>query len=222
MAVQISKPSAIFFDWDGTLVDSMSALHAYYNHVLQHFGMQPITMEQAQSNIRRSAREVFPEIFGSESDEALQVFYTFVAETHLNHLTAFPDAEEFLAELATYKIPLGVVSNKKHSFLLDEINHLGWGKYFTSNIGAGMATKDKPAPDPILMAAGNIGLSPVCETIWYVGDTETDMLAGQAAGCAIVFIEHGLGVPADVAQHNVSPYFVNNLKELGGLVKKFF
>lgn len=222
MKPELKKPAAIFFDWDGTLVDSMAALHAYYNHVLSHFGMPQITLAQAQSNIRRSAREVFPEIFGVKSDEALKVFYEFVETEHLKHLTAFDGADEFLKDVSPYKIPMGIVSNKKHSFLLKEITHVGWDIYFSSNIGAGVANKDKPAPDPLLLAAHNINIFPDEHHIWYVGDTETDMQAAQAAGFALVFIEHGLGTREDCLKQGLTPYFVKDLSELSLLVKKFF
>jgi phosphoglycolate phosphatase len=222
MLGELKKPSAIFFDWDGTLVDSMAALHAYYNHVLIHFGMPPITLEQAQSNIRRSAREVFPEIFGGKAEEALSVFYSFVETEHLKHLRAFDGAEDFLNSLATHNIPMGIVSNKKHSFLLKEITHLGWDKYLISNIGAGVANKDKPAPDPLLRAAEQINMFATNYNIWYVGDTETDMQAAEAAGFQLIFIEHGLGRRADCQKHGLNPYFVKDLGELEGLVQKFF
>lgn len=218
----LQKPAAIFFDWDGTLVDSMAALHAYYNHVLVHFGMPSITLEQAQSNIRRSAREVFPEVFGMKSDEALKVFYEFVEAEHLKHLKAFKGANEFLIDISLYKIPMGIVSNKKHSILLKEIAHLGWDKYLISNIGAGIAEKDKPAPDPLLRAAEQINMSPANHNIWYVGDTETDMQAAKAAGFELIFIEHGLGRREDCLKQGLIPYFIKDLLELRLLVKKFF
>lgn len=221
MTKPLQKPDAIFFDWDGTLVDSLPALNEYYNHVLNAFSKPPITIEQAKSNIRRSAREVFPEVFGNQAEEALAVFYDFVTKKHLEHLEAFADSHSFMDELSTLDIQLGIVSNKKHSFLLKEITHLGWDKYFVSNIGAGEAAKDKPEPDPLLLAASKIGLSPDTHEIWYVGDTETDMMAAVAAGFQPIFIEHGLGSRFDCEKHGLTPCFVKDLPQLMELVKKF-
>lgn len=222
MTQSLQKPDAIFFDWDGTLVDSLPALNGYYNHVLNAFSKPPITIEQAKSNIRRSARDVFPEVFGDQAEDALKIFYDYVAQKHLEHLIPFSGSHDFMAELGALNIPLGIVSNKKHSFLLKEITHLGWDRYLTSNIGAGEAAKDKPEPDPLLLAATKIGLSPVQNHIWYVGDTETDMMAAQAAGFELIFIEHGLGTREDCQKHGLEPYFVKNLDDLLQLVKKFF
>lgn len=217
----LKKPDAIFFDWDGTLVDSLPALLTFYNHVFEKFGHPQIDIEQAKKTIRLSAREVFPKIFGDKADEAFAVYFDIVEKTHLTHLTAFVDSFPFLQHLSDMKIPLGVVSNKRHKFLLREINHLGWDKYLTSNIGAGEAAKDKPAPDPLIMAAEKMGLNPSQDEIWYVGDTETDMLAAVAAGFQPIFIEHGLGTRQDCEKHAVSPYFVKDLPDLIALVEKY-
>lgn len=217
----LKKPDAIFFDWDGTLVDSLPALTTYYNHVLEKFSLPKISMDEAKKKIRRSAREVFPEIFGDKSDDAFAAYYSFVEKNHLDHLTAFPSSQNFLDRLASLKIPMGIVSNKRHSFLLKEIGHLGWDKYLVSNIGAGEAERDKPAPDPLLMAAEHMRLNPAQHEIWYVGDTETDMMAAVAAGFQPIFIEHGLGVKADCEEQDLQPYFVKDLSDLIALVEKF-
>lgn len=218
----LQKPDAIFFDWDGTLVDSLPALVTYYNHVLKQFDLPLLSIDAAKKSIRRSAREVFPEIFGDRADEAFAAYYDVVEKTHLDHLAPFDDSYHFLERLAALNIPMGIVSNKRHSFLLKEIGHLGWDKYLLSNIGAGEAAKDKPAPDSLLMAAAKLDLDPERHEIWYVGDTETDMMAANAAGFQPIFIEHGLGTQADCERHKLTPYFVNKLPDLVALVEKYF
>lgn len=218
----LQKPAAIFFDWDGTLVDSLAPLHAYYNHVMAHFGREPITTAQAKQNIRRSAREVFPELFGAQSPEAMDVFYACVADKHLEQLSPFSDSPDFVRFLSTLSIPMGIVSNKRHSYLMEEITHLGWNSVFTANVGAGMAARDKPSPDPLVMAIQKAGLDPSSHHIWYIGDTETDIQTAVAAHCTPIFIEHGMGTQDDLAKYNLHPYCVKDLRELAELVQKFF
>lgn len=46
----------------------------------------------------------------------------------------------------------------------------------------------KPAPGMLLDAAGAVEADP--HTSWMVGDTETDVAAGRAAGCRTLLIEH--------------------------------
>jgi D-glycero-D-manno-heptose 1,7-bisphosphate phosphatase len=53
---------------------------------------------------------------------------------------------------------------------------------------AGPCPCRKPAPGMLLEAAGTLKLD--LETSWLVGDTDTDIAAGQAAGCATALIEY--------------------------------
>jgi D-glycero-D-manno-heptose 1,7-bisphosphate phosphatase len=47
----------------------------------------------------------------------------------------------------------------------------------------------KPAPGMLLDAAHDLGLD--LARSWMIGDTDTDMQAGRAAGCRVGLIEHG-------------------------------
>ena len=217
----LQKPDAILFDWDGTLIDSLPALHSYYNHVLGAFSMPFISREEARARIRLSARDVFPKLFGDQWQNAFDLYYDCVAKTHLDHLVAMDGGGDFIARLAALEIPMGVVSNKRHVFLLKEIAHLGWDKYLVANVGAGEAAKDKPAPDPLHMAMDQLHISPDVHEIWYVGDTETDMMAAVAAGCQPIFIEHGLGTRDECYQHGLNPYVFKGFSDLLAEVEKF-
>lgn len=53
---------------------------------------------------------------------------------------------------------------------------------------AGPCDCRKPAPGMLLDAAGTLGIE--LKRSWMVGDTDTDVLAGRAAGCRTVLIEH--------------------------------
>ena len=41
----LKKPDAILFDWDGTLVESLKAIHAAHNVVLTNFGHRALSYE---------------------------------------------------------------------------------------------------------------------------------------------------------------------------------
>lgn len=206
------KPDAIFFDWDGTLIDSKEAIQGYLNHVLGHFGKPLLSLEEACKATRKSARETYPQVFGEKSDEALQLLYKHVAETHLSTLKPFEGAEEFLDKLHHAQIPMAVVSNKHHPNLLREVSYLGWDVYLTENVGAGEAERDKPSPDPLLLSAKRKGLDPSKHELWYVGDTETDMKAALGAGFRPFFIEHGMEKREDVLHFPQLPVFVQDFQ----------
>ncbi len=212
------RPDAVLFDWDGTLVDTFPMIKACYVHMTNHFGLPEISDYQIGANMRRSARDLFPEIFGDKADEAFKVFYEFAAKHHLDYLEPMKDAQEFLSLISSRSIPMGVVSNRKHELLVEEIPYLEWDKYLTCLIGAGEAEKDKPAPDPLLLAARRMNIS-TDSCIWYVGDSETDMQAALAAGMVPVFIEHGLRQLEDCHNFNIYPYSAKSFSFLLHLVE---
>ena len=51
----------------------------------------------------------------------------------------------------------------------------------------------KPAPDMLLKALDNLGLTPA-ENCWYVGDSTTDVIAAKEAGITAIFY-NGAGWP---------------------------
>ena len=206
------KPDAILFDWDGTLVDTIHSLLKAYNDVFAHLDMPLWTMDDAKKNIRISARELFPKMFGDRSDEAMQVFYASIEKNHLELLGVMKGAEKFLSDLRANGILLGIISNKRDVFLKKEITYLGWDNIFSSVIGAGRAMHDKPAPDCMKLALEEMGL-PKTSELWYIGDTDTDMEFAANVGCKKAFISHGFGIVADAEKYSPE-LVVGSLEEL--------
>lgn len=190
------KPTAILFDWDGTLVDSLPFLHRAHGHVFTAMGLTPWTMEEARIKIRHSTREMYPTLFGDRAAEATRILYDYVDAHHLANIVKMDEVDAVLADLQRAGYKMGVVSNKGHARLVAEIAALGWGDYFQAVVGAGVAARDKPAPDPLLMALGKMNLTP--DGVWYVGDTEIDIQCARDAGCVAVFIAHGMATLDEV------------------------
>src|SRR5208337_146818 len=57
------KPSLIIYDCDGVLIDSRRANHAFYNHILAHFGRPPLTPEQLDLVHAATAQEAIHFLF---------------------------------------------------------------------------------------------------------------------------------------------------------------
>lgn len=193
----MTVPAIILFDWDGTLVDSFGLLFAAHNHVRREMGLMPWTPEEARASIRASARESYPQIYGPDkAGAAMKILYAYIDENYPPAPAVMPGAFEALEAIAGLGIPMGVVSNKRHAYLVREIEALEWQGFFTSIVGAGRAARDKPAADPALMAVSEITggtESELLSRIWLVGDTQTDILCAKAAACIPVFMRGGMG-----------------------------
>lgn len=181
-------PRVILFDWDNTLVDSWVMIHHAMTATFNALGQRPWTLEECRRNIRKSARDSFPELFGARAEEATAVFYRTYEADHLSQLRALPGAEAMLRTLAAADdLLLGVVSNKRGHLLRKEAVELGWDRYFGPLVGANDAEKDKPAREVVDFALAGSGIAAGPE-VWFVGDTDIDVLCAHNSGCTAILV----------------------------------
>ncbi len=196
----LTRPRAILFDWDNTLVDSWMAIHDAQNHTLISFGLEPWTIEETCRRVRGSMRDSFPQMFGARWLEAGDVFYARFAEKHMRTLMPLPGARKLLESLAASGIYLGVVSNKKGHYLRREAEHLGWSSFFRQIVGAFDAPRDKPSVEPVDMALRGSGIEPG-ESVWFVGDADIDLECAKNAGCVPVLVRQAKAEPDEFVNH---------------------
>jgi phosphoglycolate phosphatase len=198
MMPEFGRPQAILFDWDNTLVDSWAVIHEALNHVMAAMDKPPWSMAETRARVRLSLRESFPLHFGNRWEEARGIYLDRFRAIHLDRLTALPGCADLLEALAGDGIFLGVVSNKTGALLRLEARQLGWSRHFGGIVGAGDATADKPHPAPVRLALEASGIA-AGEGVWFVGDTDVDMVCAGNAGCVPVLLG-GEPLPEDFAQ----------------------
>lgn len=186
MSVQ-TRPRAMIFDWDNTLIDSWVVIQDALNATFREFGVPEWTLDETKVRVAKSMRDSFPELFGEEWELAGKAFYGHFEAIHLDRLTPLPGAGQAIEELAALGIYLGVVSNKTGKLLRAEARQLGWDKHFGQIIGATDAPRDKPAKDPVLMALEGSNISPSAD-VWFVGDARVDMECAFNAGCTAILV----------------------------------
>jgi phosphoglycolate phosphatase len=187
MIGSLIRPRAVLFDWDNTLVDSWATIADALNTTLHAFGHAPWTMAEVKTRVRKSMRDSFPKLFGDRWEEAGRVFYERYSRIHVEKLTPIDGAADMLAELAGAGIYLAVVSNKKGEFLRREAEHLGWARHFGRLVGALDAARDKPAPDPVLLALDCSGIVPGAD-VWIAGDADIDLECARNAACVPILV----------------------------------
>jgi phosphoglycolate phosphatase len=198
-----NPPRALIFDWDNTLVDSWDAIAQSINHVRGAFGKSIWSLAEIKVNCTRAARESFPEWFGADWKKAYDLYYRRFDEARKStKIRALPGAAEFLRRLKTDGIPAFVVSNKHGEYLRLEAAQLQWQDFFISIVGAQDAARDKPSRDPVDHALHKAGIK-AQEDVWFVGDSEVDVLCARNAGCTPVLI----GDAATAARLSVARVF---------------
>ena len=179
--------TAILFDLDGTLLDTLGDLHASTNAVLQAFAYPTRTIDEVRQFVGNGARRLIEQAVpaGEEArvDEVLAAFQTYYA-AHCDILTRpYPGIPELLASLAG-KYPLAVVSNKPDRAVKELANI-----YFPALYARGESADcpRKPAPDMVHMAMQALG----ADRCIYVGDSEVDVLTAKNAGVPCLSVTWG-------------------------------
>jgi len=182
-----TKPKAVVFDWDNTLVDSWPVIQDALNTTFRTYGLPEWDLDKVRSQVRNSIRDSFPVHFGDEWEDAAKVFYDRYSKIHADAIQPAEGAADLLEYLATQDIYLAIVSNKHGEYLRKEATNLNWAQHFGCIVGAFDAERDKPDPAPVFMtlAPGGIETGP---DVWFVGDADIDLTCGVNAGCTPVLI----------------------------------
>jgi phosphoglycolate phosphatase len=189
-----TRPRAILFDWDNTLVDSWATIHEALNQVMAAMDRPLWSLDETRARVRLSLRDSFPAHFGTRWIEARQIYLDHFRAIHLARLAALPGCEAMVQGLAEDGYFLGIVSNKTGGILRLEVAQLGWTQWFGSIVGAGDAAADKPARDPVDLALAPSGFEPGGD-VWFVGDTAIDVECARNSGCVPVLLGPEGAVP---------------------------
>lgn len=181
-------PKAVIFDWDDTLVESLTCIADAINKTREAFGLAPWSREEVRVNCRRALKETFPVWFGSRWEEARDFYYNHYYPLRESlPMQEKAGASALLGWLNSQSVPVVVVSNKRHDLLCREIERTKWTDMILTVSGTMDAPKPKPAREHVDHALGKAGLT-ANEDVWFVGDGDTDVLCARASGCTPIFL----------------------------------
>jgi len=179
----LSKPHAIIFDWDNTLVNSWNKMHLVINETFKEMNLPLWDRETVKKNVKLSFADAGRDFFGDRVDEAKKIFYhNYNVKFEHVECNPLPDSLNLLWYLKDNNIYSAVVSNKNGDLLRREIEKLEWNKYFAVVIGSKDAEFDKPKPHPVYLALQN-QFSPSEHIIWFIGDSTVDIECAVNSGC---------------------------------------
>lgn len=99
-----------------------------------------------------------------------------------------PKVKEMLVAL-NQLVKVGVITNRDRDFFeheLASVDGVGWTELFSCNVCGDDTVLRKPHPDQLLKAAKDLGME-ANESLWYVGDSTTDVIAAKKAGMVAVY-----------------------------------
>jgi phosphoglycolate phosphatase len=194
---------AVLFDLDGTLADTAPDMARTVNLMRTRRGLDGVPLEQVRPHVSKGARGMICSAFGITTQHPdfmpmREEFLGLYGENLCIDSRLFPGMEALLEDLEARSIAWGVVTNKFERFARPLIDALGLAGRPAIVVGGDTCARAKPFPDPLLYAAGQLGVAP-SDTL-YVGDDERDVQAARAAGMSVLVAGYGYlgdGPPAE-------------------------
>lgn len=177
------KTKAVFFDLDGTLLDTLESIATAGNHALTALGLTPLPIENykyyagdgADTLCRRMLADC-GDMEGVRFSECFRIYSEYFKTDCTYHVKPFDGILPLLKELEHRKIQTAVISNKPHERTLDVVSAQFGIHKFSIVLGNQKDQPKKPDPSSALLAAKKLGVLP--EECLFVGDTNVDMQTG--------------------------------------------
>ncbi len=177
--------TAVIFDFDGTLIDSLPAHRSITRRVLAHHGIGITDEEFARYNGMR-AKDGYA-LLVKDHNVPVSV-KTLIKERRklMSHVmetvTLYPQAPACLERLENYT--LAVATSSGRSYLDSFIKRFGIGNAFAATVTGTEVKNAKPYPDIFLQAAHKLQTAP--DQCVVIEDAPNGVIAAKRAGMIVV------------------------------------
>lgn len=183
-----AKIQAVFFDLDGTLIDSAPDLVDAMRRLRAELGEPAIVLDQVGAVVSKGGRAMlragFPGVDEARLESLLPRYLDLYAEQIAAYTRTFDGIDGVLARFEASALPWGIVTNKPEYLARAVVAELGLDKRSAALVGGDTLPVRKPDPAPLLHAAQLAGVDAAHSV--YVGDDARDIEAGRAAGMRTV------------------------------------
>lgn len=173
------KHPNVFWDWDGTIVDSMPVYIDAFQKTHAHYNLPYWTTEQFARNTNVPTHKHFSNFLPAEKvDEAIAHCYKII---HASEIHMYPGARSWFEGVVERGSKNIIISNKRHEALLHDIERFGVSHLISAAVGGDQLTNHKPHPDHMYLAAERAGVA-VSPADAMVGDSPSDFHIAKDTG----------------------------------------
>lgn len=181
----------VVFDWDGTVLDSASAIVQSIVAACRDLGLPEPTEERARYviglGLGDALRHAVPELAEEQYPRMVERYrHHYLAADH--ELTLFPGVAGTIEWLVGQGRYLAVATGKSRNGLNRALAHSGLGKFFHSTRCADECFS-KPHPAMLEQLMEELGVGP--ERTLMIGDTTHDLQMAKNAGVASLAVSFG-------------------------------
>lgn len=212
----------VLFDLDGVLVltEQLKAqahaatITAFCGNVPAEFYTR--IMGQSHGKVREaflneSGLEIDPEAYSNKYTDLLR-------HLMLTQMQTAQGGPELLARLKESGHVLALVTSSIRWMMETALSLTGLGKFFDATICADDVQREKPAPDPYLLALKHLDL-PANNAV-IIEDSETGIAAAKAAGVPVIAIRHHFNIYHDFSDADAIVDSLKDTDEIARLIEE--
>jgi phosphoglycolate phosphatase len=219
--------SAVLFDLDGTLLDTVGDIALALNRVLGDHGIGTLPEHDVRRMIGRGSPVLIERALaalGRTHDAATQAamverffhYYGELEESNEDAAQPFPGAAESIRAIHRAGLRTAVVTNKQHRFADALLRRRALSASVDLVVGGDTCPRRKPDPQPLLFACESLKVPPSAALM--VGDSINDVQAARAAGIPVVCVSYGYNEGRDPRTLDCDA-LLDTLAELPALLK---
>lgn len=183
------KKTAVIFDLDGTLLDTLDDLRDALNYTLHAFGYPQRTLDEVRRFVGNGIPNLIERATSPDApiQEMLDVFLPYYQRHNMDKTRPYAGVSEMLDRLKEQGRLMAIVTNKVHA-----ASQALCGRFFPQVdvvVGSQPGLPNKPAPGMVRTAMERLGVGPE-ETV-YVGDSEVDLATARNTGLDCVCVTWG-------------------------------
>lgn len=210
----------IFFDLDGTLIDSKLDIANSVNETFRHFNLKPLDYKKIYEFVGTGVRQLLEDCLKYQGKmDIFDDFFNYFLEFYYNHLldnTVVYEGVLDVLENIYRKYELFIVTNKSEMFAYKAAKGLGISVYFRDIVGSDTFKNKKPHPEPVLQLAKKYRLS--IENGLFIGDSESDIVVAKTLNMPVAWASYGFRDKKILENYSVD-FIIEYPKQLLDIVK---
>lgn len=185
----------IFFDFDGTIVDSAPGIKESVKYALSHFGIEEKKEEMLNLFIGPPLFDAFSKYYNMgkvDADTAVSKYReNYNGNGAMNNFLVYPGVEKMLKKLKEKGYTLCIASAKPTPYIKKMLESVDMVKYFYFINGASFdeSKRSKSAVIKETIEVNNFKK----EQILMVGDRENDVTGAKKNGISVLGVTYGYG-----------------------------
>lgn len=203
----MTSRNVLFWDLDGTIADSGAGITASMNEIFANVGAEAMSEVEIRRVIGPPLQTTMPELLSrrgldvARSEEFIQEYRRVYIEHHLPH-TSVIDGMRDVIETLSQHWHLAVVTAKPQTQAEVAVRATGLDHHMVTVVGP---AADAPVHKSVLLRRAlvdverELGVVPVLEKCWMIGDRNHDIEAGVQVGTNAAGVLWGYGDHAELA-----------------------